>query len=168
MAKAEFRFCRSSFRRKLNWRKYFSGTLSKAPQLCRLLRHVVETTLRGETSRLKESLIGIEVLGLKPGFDPRIDPKVRTEAVRLRKHLARYYRDEGGLDPVVIDLPKGGYVAAFKRRPRRSWFSSLGLALVSLAIVLLAGPTRPVDANSAAVIPFESLGPHRRSISSLG
>ena len=41
---------------------------------------------------------------------------VRTEAGRLRRALERYYLVAGQADPVLIEVPKGGYVPMFSRR----------------------------------------------------
>jgi TolB-like protein/Flp pilus assembly protein TadD len=82
--------------------------------LSRFLRFVVERNLEGKDSELKESVIGIEVFGRRPDFDPRRDPVVRTEAGRLRSRLSEYYVGEGKADAVVIELPKGGYVPRFR------------------------------------------------------
>ena len=43
---------------------------------------------------------------------------VRTEAVKLRARLRDYYESEGREDEVIIDLPKGGYVPAFRFREK--------------------------------------------------
>ena len=75
----------------------------KRPSL--FLRHVVESTLRGEQTLLKETLLGIEVFGREPSWNTRIDPIVRQEAARLRKRLARYYEAES--PEVRIELPVG-------------------------------------------------------------
>ncbi len=77
------------------------------------LRHVVESTLRGEQGLLKETLLGIEVFGREPTWSTRIDPIVRQEAARLRKRLARYYQAES--PEVRIELPVGSYVPRFFR-----------------------------------------------------
>ena len=77
------------------------------------LRHLVESTLRGEQTLLKETLLGIEVFGREPSWNTRIDPIVRQEAARLRKRLARYYEAES--PEVRIDLPVGAYVPRFFR-----------------------------------------------------
>src|SRR5204863_6822573 len=66
---------------------------------------------------VKESVIGVEVFGRSPGYDPRIEPIVRIEARRLREKLQAYYEKQGSQDPVVIQLPKGGYVPTFDMRP---------------------------------------------------
>jgi hypothetical protein len=53
-------------------------------RLSRFLRFVVEGHLASKDDELKESVIAVEVFGRSPGFDSRLDPVVRTEAVRLR------------------------------------------------------------------------------------
>src|SRR5262249_26899986 len=62
-----------------------SSSFSEAARPSCFLRFVVDKTLSGEADRLKEYVLGVEVFGRKPSFDPRIDPIVRVEAGRLRK-----------------------------------------------------------------------------------
>src|ERR1700676_1253016 len=76
----------------------------------RFLRFVVEGHLNGKDHELKESVIAVEVFGRSPDFDSRLDPVVRTEAIRLRARLSDYYLKDGKADALVIELPKGGYV----------------------------------------------------------
>jgi TolB-like protein/Tfp pilus assembly protein PilF len=90
-----------------------SPDFAKVERPSRFLRHLVEATLRGETHRLKESVLGVEVFGRKSSWDPRLDAIVRQEAARLRKRLARHYEAAGAQAPVRIDLPVGGYVPVF-------------------------------------------------------
>jgi serine/threonine-protein kinase len=87
-----------------------------AERLSRFLRYAVEEHLNGQTDKLKESFLGVEVFGRKPSYDPRIDAVVRTEAVKLRARLKEYYDTDGREDGVIIDLPKGGYVPVFRLR----------------------------------------------------
>lgn len=87
-----------------------------ADRLSRFLRYVVDETLDGQTDKLKETLLGIEVFGRKTTYDPRVDAVVRTEAVKLRARMRDYYDTEGREDAVRIDLPKGGYVPVFHFR----------------------------------------------------
>src|ERR1700722_6101736 len=84
-------------------------------RLSKFLRHIVEQQLEGKAAELKESLVGVEVFGRRPGFDPRQDSVVRTEAARLRARLSKYYAREGVADPVIIELPKGGYCPVFRQ-----------------------------------------------------
>ena len=51
------------------------------------------------------------MFGRKAGYDPKLDAIVRTEAVRLRARLERYYQAEGSRDALIIELPKGGCAA---------------------------------------------------------
>src|SRR5262245_323540 len=84
-------------------------------RLSKFLRFVVEQQLAGKAAELKESLVGVEVFGRTPGFDPRQDSVVRTEAAKLRARLSKYYASEGAGDSVVIELPKGGYAPVFRQ-----------------------------------------------------
>src|SRR6266853_217417 len=95
-----------------------SPGFANADRLSRFIRYVVEETLNGQTDKLKESLLGMDVFGRKPTYDPRVDAVVRTEAVKLRGRLRDYYEGEGHEDEIVIDLPKGGYVPAFRHRDK--------------------------------------------------
>ena len=82
----------------------------------RFLKYVVETTLEGKRALIKEYVIALEVFDKSDAYDPREDSTVRTEASKLRARLSRYYEDEGQEDPVIISIPKGGYVPDFKSR----------------------------------------------------
>ena len=131
-----------------------SPGFARNERMSRFLRFVVERQLEGRDSELKESLIGIEVFGRKPGFDPQQDSTVRSEAARLRARLAEYYGGEGSADPLVIELPKGGYTPRFRQHetagetaPKtkndepqtpslRPW---LMVALAGLAVAVAAG-----------------------------
>lgn len=90
-----------------------SEIFHRSERLCRFLRFVVERAVAGRAQELKEYLIGVEVFGKGPDFDPRLDSVVRVEARRVRAKLDEYYRTEGASDAVRIRLPKGGYVPVF-------------------------------------------------------
>src|SRR5579872_4526608 len=90
-----------------------SPGFARNERLSRFLRFVVEGHLGGKDSELKESVIGVEVFGRGPNFDSRLDPVVRTEAIRLRARLSDYYSKNGKADSLVIELPKGGYIPRF-------------------------------------------------------
>jgi TolB-like protein/Tfp pilus assembly protein PilF len=140
-------------------------------RLSRFLRFVVERHLEGKDDELKESVIGVEVFGRRADYNPKQDSIVRTEAGRLRARLSEFYIGEGKNDPLVIELPKGGYTPSFrqleeggqltehvlKKRPRR-WL--LG-ALVGLAVALgVMGWWRVQHTGTPieiAVLPLENL-----------
>lgn len=93
-----------------------SREFAKSPQMCRFLRFTVDGVLSGRESELKEYTIAIEVFNRPADFNQRADPVVRNEARRLRKKLHLYYSDEGVADPVLIELPIGGYVPKIRER----------------------------------------------------
>ena len=80
------------------------------------LRYVVEKSLDGTPP--KEYAIAADVLDRGKNYDPAIDATVRVEAGRLRSRLREYYAEEGKLDPLYIEIPKGGYLAVFRLRPK--------------------------------------------------
>jgi hypothetical protein len=81
----------------------------------RFLRHVVEKTLEGRASEIKEVVIATEIYGRSNDYDPKVDSIVRVEASRLRSKLQSYYEQQGAQDPVRIKIPKGTYVPQFER-----------------------------------------------------
>ena len=87
-----------------------SSGFARNERLSGFLRFVVERHLAARDEEIKESLIAVEVFRRKPDYDPKVDSIVRTEAGRLRARLAEYYAGPGSVDPIVIELPKGGYV----------------------------------------------------------
>src|SRR5215813_3486258 len=96
-----------------------SQQLASSPRLCSLLRHIVEHSISGRAVNLKEFSIGVDVFERPANYDPKEDAIVRVQAKRLRDRLQLYYANAGVADPVVIDIPKGGYVATFAAREDR-------------------------------------------------
>ena len=92
-----------------------SPGFARNDRLSRFLRFVVERHLEGRDQELKESVIAVEVFGRSPDFNSKRDPIVRTEAARLRARLGEYYLNGGRGDPLVIDLPKGGYTPVLRQ-----------------------------------------------------
>jgi hypothetical protein len=78
-----------------------------------LLRHVVEATLEGRASELKERLLGVQVFGRPTDYDTNADPVVRTSAAEIRKRMAQYYLSAGHQAELRIELPLGSYVPEF-------------------------------------------------------
>lgn len=93
-----------------------SRTLNGSETLKSFLRFVVQKAIDGEESQLRESLIATKVFGRQENYDSRTDSVVRVQAGRLRAKLSEYYADEGQNDPLIIDLPKGGYSPTFQFR----------------------------------------------------
>jgi hypothetical protein len=77
------------------------------------LRYVVEETLAGRHSLLKERTIGAAVLGKDPGYDTGSDSGVRVRASEVRKRLASHYDLAAPRAGIRIELPAGSYVPSF-------------------------------------------------------
>ena len=143
-----------------------SRAFADAERGSRFLRFVVEATLKGRTSEIKESVIGVEVLSRSPSFDPKTDPIVRVEAGRLRSRLNTYYQNEGQADPVLISLPKGGYVPEFCENKsgttvHRTWHPAilliagavLGFVASALLLLFFRKTSEPTDVLRLSILP---------------
>ena len=108
-----------------------SKAFRQGDRLQKFLTFVVEEALAGRGDQLKEYPIGIDVFGKDDGFDPRMDPIVRVQARRLRMRLQTYYRLEGQLDSLVIEMPKGGYSPTFRTIDQSPVKRILAPALIS-------------------------------------
>jgi hypothetical protein len=104
-----------------------SRVLHGSESLCKLLRYLAQHALDHPGTPIKEYQIATEVLGRPSDFDPQVDSMVRVQAGRLRIKLAEYYSSEGADDPVLIELPKGTYVASFHSRPSGTVKHSAGV-----------------------------------------
>ena len=81
-----------------------------------LLNYLAEKSLSGTADSLKEYTVGLEVFAKPSSYDPRQESVVRMHVGRLRQKLAEYYRTDGADDPVIVDLPKGGFKVLFEAR----------------------------------------------------
>jgi TolB-like protein len=122
-----------------------SAHFARSERLSKLLRFLVERHLEGKEDELKESLVGVEVFGRKPDYNTKLDSTVRTEAARIRARLSKYYANEGSRDPLVIELPKGGYVPRYRQpelpgsvrpAPKRLWLGAVLVGLILIATVI--------------------------------
>ena len=91
-----------------------SPSFRYSERLRRFLRFVIDKQLSGNTDQIKESVLAMEIFDRDAAYDSRVDSIVRVEARRLRDKLAAYYASEGQANPVIIELPKGGYVPTFR------------------------------------------------------
>jgi hypothetical protein len=93
-----------------------SHTLRKAESLCKLLRYLADHALTQPNVSLKEYQIAVEVFGRPENFDPQVDSAIRVQAGRLRLKLLDYYSHEGLTDPIIVEMPNGGYALSFHNR----------------------------------------------------
>jgi TolB-like protein len=148
-----------------------SSGFARNERMARFLRFVVEQYLAGKDSELKESVIAMEVFGRRPDHDLTRDSVVRTEAGRLRSRLSEYYAGEGKDDPLIIELPKGGYAPVFRprvaaphtvsderKKSSRRWLTvAVAGFVIALGMVVWWGVQRSTRPIGIAVLPFENL-----------
>jgi TolB-like protein/Tfp pilus assembly protein PilF len=140
--------------------------------MVRFLTFVVEKTLAGEESQLKEYVLGTEVFDRPESFDPKADTIVRVEARRLRRKLKEYYDGEGAADTIRIDVPGPGYVPVISSTaaplvatpppattPRKVVFAAAaaGFIVISLAAWWLTRTAGARSIDSIAVLPFSDM-----------
>lgn len=119
-----------------------------------LLRHVVERTLQGQTSDLKERSLGIDVFGRSPDYDPAIDPVVRVSAGEIRKRIAQYYHESGHEGEIRVDLPLGSYLPEFHFPKSKEHLDRLTESVIPHE------PDIPRDESATVALPMpERFGP---------
>jgi hypothetical protein len=89
-----------------------------ADSICRLLRFLVEHAVNARSEPVREFDIATEVFKRRQDFDPQSDSIVRVQVGRLRTRLTRYYFEAGTSDPIVFEVPRGGYSLAVSYRER--------------------------------------------------
>ena len=84
-----------------------------------LLSYLAEKSVSGTADGLKEYTVGLDVFAKPDSYDPRQESTVRMHVARLRQKLGEYYRTEGTDDPIMVELPKGGFKLTFEPREVR-------------------------------------------------
>jgi TolB-like protein len=82
------------------------------------LQYIVEESLRGNSNKLKEYTIAINVLNKPSDFNTQENGIVRIHAARLRRILDVYYKDHGVIDFIKISIPKGTYIPLFSKNSK--------------------------------------------------
>jgi hypothetical protein len=93
-----------------------SESFRNSDSLRRLLSYVAERSLNHTADDLKEYVIGVDVFGKPPSYDPQKDASVRVQISRLRQKIDEYYKGEGIGDPYRLVLPKGHFTIRFEPR----------------------------------------------------
>jgi hypothetical protein len=103
-----------------------------------LLSYLADKSLQGTADDLKEYTVGLDVFAKPASYDPRQESVVRMHVGRLRQKIGEYYRTEGTADPIVVDLPKGGFKVTFEPRQLPADAPAVGAGNSRRQIALLA------------------------------
>src|SRR6266481_4611403 len=93
-----------------------SKEFQRTTRLRDFLLYVTDRKLAVAPHDITEALIGQRVFGRPSSYNPGDDSIVRTEARNLRQRLERYFAGEGTAEPILLEIPKGGYVPVFRPR----------------------------------------------------
>ncbi len=94
-----------------------SRPFEKSTRMRDLLAYVCSRALDEGAVDIREHEIGCAVFGRSDDYDTGEDNIVRVNASQVRKKLEAYFATDGAAEPVILELPKGKYVPAFRERP---------------------------------------------------
>jgi len=93
-----------------------SAKLARSARLRDLLLFVSRRSLKEGCDQIREQEIGTEVFGRPSGYDTNVDNIVRVNASELRKRIDAYFKTEGAHETLILEIPRGSYVPAFRYR----------------------------------------------------
>lgn len=144
-----------------------SDQLKRSAKLREMLQYLCHRAWVDGAAEIREHEIGVNVFGRPEGYDSAQDTLVRVQASQLRKRLEKHFEDEGRLDGLILEIPRGSYVPVIRPRhadtaprvpaqdlptpapapPSSRWpiavLSALCLALSILCVWLLLRPPSP-------------------------
>jgi hypothetical protein len=94
-----------------------SRQFSKSARLRDFLLYVCRASLDSHPDEINEQKIGERVFHRSPHYNANEDNIVRSHARLLRLKLDAYFAAEGADEPVILRIPKGGYIPEFVERP---------------------------------------------------
>src|SRR6202046_1770109 len=131
----------------------FKGSLRSG----QFLSYIVEESLAGRYSALKERVIGVKLFGRSPSYDTGEDAIVRVTASDVRKRLLQHYGKYGITSEFRISLPLGSYVPVINREPEETARHGNPVAIPEVPVTT----PEPV-AIPCIVSPVEAPAPHIR------
>jgi hypothetical protein len=97
-----------------------SGQLKRSARLQELLFYIGKRYLKDGCDRVHEQEIGAQVFKRPESYDTAFDNIVRTNVSDLRKRIEAYFQGEGASEPLIVEIPRGGYTPVFRRRAREA------------------------------------------------
>ena len=88
----------------------------KSARLQEFLIYVCRCSLNGQADEISEQRIGERVFQRSPHYNSTEDNIVRSQARLLRQKLHNYFTSDGENEPLVLEIPKGGYAPEFISR----------------------------------------------------
>lgn len=90
-----------------------SPQVTKSSRLKDFLLYVCQAAIEERLDDINEQKIGERVFGRPEHYNPAEDNIVRAQARLLRHKLEAHFATEGIDEPLILQIPKGGYVPEF-------------------------------------------------------
>lgn len=119
-----------------------SPNFQRAPKITELFLHLCRTALAGKEHLLTEQQIGCSVFQRPATYHPGDDSIVRSQVRLLRRKLELWFSEEGRDEPIVLSIPRGGYVPLWAPRAE-SLVEELPLEVPTLAPSSVTSGTGP-------------------------
>jgi hypothetical protein len=127
-----------------------SRTFAKSVRLAQFLEFICRKAIEGRAEEINEQQIGVHVFGRSAAYNATDDSIVRTQARLLRQRLEEYFEHECPACPMVLIIPKGGYVPVFERRPAVGMIPGMLPGTLPAALAAPEAQSAPVRAPSPA------------------
>jgi hypothetical protein len=88
----------------------------RSARLRDFLLYVGHQSLKESCPEIHEQEIGAKVFGRSSSYDRSQDNIVRVNATELRKRIELYFASDGAHEPLIFDIPRGGYMPVFHWR----------------------------------------------------
>lgn len=116
LAEAELDIPTIEERRALIDRVAASTHFQRSVRLRDFLLYVGGQSLKEGCPEIHEQEVGARVFGRPLSYDRSQDNIVRVNATELRKRIDAYFATEGIHEPLILEIPRGGYKPIFYRR----------------------------------------------------
>ncbi|MEA3006501.1 MAG: hypothetical protein QOI94_1770 [Acidobacteriaceae bacterium] len=107
------------------------------------LAYIVEESIAGRLTALKERVIGVKLFGRDPSYDTGEDAIVRVTASDVRRRLLQHYGKYGFTSEFRISLPLGSYIPEITREPLNTAGVRTPLAVPELPVAAPVPVTAP-------------------------
>jgi hypothetical protein len=93
-----------------------SEQFSRSARLRDFLLYVGKHSLKPNATDVHEQEIGAKVFGRSADYDRSQDNIVRVNATELRRRIGAYFETVGAHEPLLVEIPRGGYTPMFHYR----------------------------------------------------
>ena len=111
-----------------------SSQFQRSARLRDFLLYVGRKSIQDDGAEIHEQEIGLQVFGRAPSYDRSQDNIVRVNATELRKRIENYFANDGADEPLILEIPRGGYKPVFHPRPSLTAVAADGPGPASLVL----------------------------------